>query len=61
MQKEYNISLDIYELSKIQEWISAFVDIADIVLTQNILTIQSLESNDVDEVFNEFMNYILSL
>jgi len=61
MEKEFNISSQIYSLEKVQQAILDFTDICEIVYKNNVLIISGDSSDDIQEVFQEFMNYVLSL
>jgi len=61
MEKNYTISLDLYKREAIEQAISDFWDIASMSLLQDEITIVWENSEDTDEVFHEFMNYVLSL
>lgn len=60
--KTYIISNDIYDSSKIEAAISDFSDIWTIQYEKWFLYISfSEDSNEADEIFAEFMNYVLAL
>ncbi len=61
MEKQFKVQSDIYDISLIQEAISDFSDVADISYNNDVLNISWETKEDIDEVFNEFMNYVLSL
>jgi len=61
MTIDYTISSEIYPLEKIQQAIADFSDIAEIIYKQDFLTIWGESSDEIQEVFHEFMNYVLSL
>ena len=61
LEKEFQISSDIYDITTIQEGIVDFSDVAEIVFQNEKLSITWENEDEIQEVFYEFMNYILSL
>lgn len=61
MTQEFQISLEIYQQDKILEAINDFSEVAPIELQEEVLSISWDTDNDILEVFQEFMNYVLSL
>ncbi len=60
MKAEFEIDMNIYDLEKIQQSLDDFVEVADITFSWNILKIESDEEG-TQEIFGEFMNYVLWL
>jgi len=60
MKKEYKIDSDIYSDAIITETISDFEEVADIKYKKNILEITGENDNEIEEIFWEFMNYVIS-
>jgi len=58
MKKEFEINTEIYSEKIINEAISDFEEVWDIKFENNKLIINS---DDSEEIFNEFMNYCISL
>lgn len=61
MKKEFTISLDIYNEENISQSIVDFSEVADMWFSQGVLTIQGESEDEIQEVFHEFMNYVLSI
>ena len=61
MTYEFPISLDIYNAASITQAAKDFSDIADIRLDWDKLVFSNIEQDFAQELFWEFMNYILSL
>ena len=61
MLKKITIDLELYSKELIMEWINDFLEVTDIVLIWDELHIEWDDEASIDEVFNEFMNYLLSL
>ena len=61
MEKEYNVSMDIYSLDVITRAVCDFSDVADIIYKNDILHISWSSAEEIEEIFNEFMNYVLSI
>lgn len=59
---EYKVDFSIYRIEKIQQAIDDFKEITKIELWDNILIIKwDYSNNEFNEIFNEFMNYVLSI
>ena len=58
MQKKYEIDLEIYDQKSILEAIKDFKEIWDIKFKDWILTIDWDNDTSIQEIFNEFMNYL---
>jgi len=58
MKKEFDINTGIYSENIIAQAISDFEEVSEIKLENNKLIINS---EDSEEIFNEFMNYCISL
>ncbi len=61
MKKEFNISSEIYSVEKVKEAIIDFEDVAKITFEWDILSIEWEKDFDIEETFNEFMNYVIWL
>lgn len=61
MTTTFKIDETIYCKEVIQQAINDFSDVSDISLSNGELTIQWENSEETNEVFNEFFNYTLSL
>lgn len=61
MEKMYQIDLDIYSSKLLGLAIKDFKEVANISLNWAELLIGGDDEASIDEVFNEFMNYLLSL
>lgn len=59
MKKEYKINTEIYKEDIINQWIIDFEEVSVIIYKNNEIIINSEE--DSDEIFNEFMNYLIWL
>ena len=58
MKKEFEINTEIYSENVVAQAISDFEEVSEIKLENNKLIIYS---EDSEEIFNEFMNYCISL
>jgi len=58
VKKEFEINTEIYSEDIINSAISDFSEVSDIKLENKKIII---ESEDADEIFNELMNYCISL
>lgn len=56
-KKKFNINTSIYNEESIIEAINDYSEIANITYQNWIIEIESI--NQIDNVFNEFMNYII--
>lgn len=61
MNQDFQIDTQIYSLEKIQEAVEDFKESIDIEFQSNILTLHGDSEEEIQEVFHEFMNYVLSL
>lgn len=61
MEKKINIETEIYPEKIIIEAINDYKDIGDIEYSNNVLTIKWNKMDDIEEIFNEFMNYVIWL
>lgn len=61
MTKEFTVSSDIYSDSVIQQAVDDFADVTKILFRNNAIQISWDTEEYIDEVFNELMNYTLSL
>ena len=59
--KKYKIDSEIYSEEKIIETISDFSEVAEIKYTNPELKIIWDNETEIEEIFNEFMNYIVWL
>ena len=61
MKKDFNLDLEIYNTSKVLESIEDFKEVSNIELKNNTLTITGTTQSEIEEIFNEFMNYYIWL
>lgn len=61
MKQNFQIDTQIYSLEKIQEAVEDFKESTDMVFLDNVLTVDGDSEEEIQEVFHEFMNYVLSL
>lgn len=61
MKKQFKLSSELYSNEKINEAISDFSEITEITYNNWILEIIWESESDIEEVFNEFMNYCIWL
>jgi hypothetical protein len=61
MKKEFKISLDLYPEEKIKQAIEDFKEVWEITLEQSKLIINWDNQDEIEEIFNECMNYIIAL
>jgi len=61
MKKEFDINLEIYPEEKIKEAIDDFKEVWKIALENNKIIISWESEVEIEEIFNELMNYIISL
>jgi len=61
MKKDIQISLRVYSENKIKQAIEDISSSVDISFSNGILTIIGDSQQEIDEIFHEFMNYVLSL
>ena len=61
MKKEFTIDLDIYSEELLRQAVSDFSEVWEIILDKNVLTLSWESEIEIEEVFNELMNYVISL
>jgi len=61
MEKKYTISTKIYQEDSIAQAIEDFAEVSPISFSQETLSIQWDSEDEIQEIFREFMNYVLSL
>jgi hypothetical protein len=61
MTQDYQVSSEIYSLENLQQAIRDFSDVCEIIYKQGVITISGESMDGIQEVFHEFMNYVLSL
>jgi hypothetical protein len=61
MEKEFDINLEIYPEDKIAQAIEDFKEAWEIKLENNKIVVLWEDEQVIEEIFNEFMNYIISL
>ena len=61
MIQNFEISLEIYDTEKLLQAIEDFSEVSEISLNHNMLSISWESVEEIQEVFYEFMNYVLSL
>jgi len=61
MKKEFEINTELYSEDIINQAISDFEEVTEIVFQNNNLEIKWDSEEEIDEIFNEFMNYCVSL
>jgi len=61
MKKEFKINNEIYTEDIINQAISDFKEVSEIKYNGKILEINWESELEIDEIFNEFMNYIIWL
>jgi len=61
MTQEFQIDIDIYTSENIQEAIQDFSEVTKISLDGKTLKIDGETEQETQEIFLEFMNYVLSL
>lgn len=61
MKKEFHIDTELYPKECIDEWISDFSEVASISFDWNELNIIWEDELSIQEIFNEFMNYLISI
>ena len=61
MKKKINISSEIYSEDKITQAIKDFIDIWNINFNNGSLIISWESDIEIEEIFNEFMNYLVWL
>jgi len=61
MKKEFEINLDIYPEEKIRQAINDFEEVWEIIFEWNKIIISWENEEEINEIFNELMNYIIAL
>jgi len=61
MKKEFEINNEIYSEDIINNAISDFEEVSEIKYNNDVLEINWESESEIDEIFNEFMNYIIWL
>ena len=61
MKKEFEINLDIYPEEKIRQAINDFEEVWEIIFEWNKIIISWENEKEINEIFNELMNYIIAL
>ncbi len=61
MKKEFEINSEIYSEDIINEAISDYEDVSNIKYENNKIKLKWDNEADIDEVFNEFVNYAIWL
>ena len=61
MTQNFEVSLEIYNTEKLLQAMEDFSEVAEIWLQNNILHVSWVSQDEIQEVFYEFMNYVLSL
>ena len=59
MKKIYTLDTEIYPLEALTQAVSDFQELVEIEFLDNILTIEAENDEEWDEIFNEFMNYVI--
>jgi len=59
MKKEFKINSEIYSEDIVNEAISAFEEVSLIKYDDNKIKIKGETEEEIDEIFNELMNYIV--
>ncbi len=59
MEKSFNISTHIYSIEAIQASIQAFIEIWNINYTDWNVSISAENTQEIDNIFLEFMNYVV--
>lgn len=58
MTKNFEINNYFYPIDIINQWIIDFEEVSKITIKEGILNITWSDENDIDNIFNEFINYI---
>jgi hypothetical protein len=59
MKKNYTIDMQFYPIEALTQAVSDFQEVVEMELFDNILAIAGENDEEIDEIFNEFMNYVL--
>ena len=61
MKKDFNVSSEVYSEEAISQAIEDFADVAEITFSSQTLSVEGESEDEIQEVFHEFMNYVLSI
>jgi len=61
MKKDYKIDIELYSMDNIKQAISDFSEVSEILLKNSVISISWKDENEINEIFNELLNYIISL
>lgn len=62
LKKSFKVNLNIYDVDKIKSWINDFIENEfEIELEEDIILISWENEEEISDIFNELMNYILAL
>lgn len=61
MEQSFTLDTGIYSTEDIHTAIEDFSDVAAISYKKGVLVISAESQEDSEEIFNEFMNYVLSV
>lgn len=61
MKKDFNVSSEVYSEEAISQAIEDFAEVAEISFSSQALSIEGESEDEIQEVFHEFMNYVLSI
>jgi hypothetical protein len=59
MKKEFEINTEIYSEDIIKQAISDFEDVSVIIFENNKIKLEGDSEIEIDEIFNELMNYVI--
>lgn len=59
MEKKFCVDLNIYSDNFLDNAIVAFSEVATITRTENVIIVSWDNKEQIDEIFNEYMNYVL--
>ena len=58
MNKNFEINNYFYPIDIVNQWIIDFEDVSEITISNNILSITWNDEDEINNIFNEFINYI---
>lgn len=61
MKKEFLVDTEIYSSDTIDESIEAYADVCQVTYNQDGILIFDADEQEIDTLFHEFMNYVISL
>ena len=61
MKKEFEINSEIYSEDIVNDAILAFEDVSVIIFENNKIKLEGDSEIEIDEIFNELMNYVIWL